>query len=293
MPLNQEKAITRSIPFVKMEGIGNDYVYINDSNEEIDNLPQLAKNISNRHFGVGSDGLIAIRPSEKADFYMRMFNLDGSEGKMCGNGIRCFAKLIHDEGLSDKKTLTIETLSGIKTVELLFDETDEVTGARVDMGKPSLNNSEIPIDSDQEQWLAYPLTIADHQYKVTGVSMGNPHIVTYLDEIKNLDLTEIGPLFEYHQQFPEQINTEFIKVISPTELDMRVWERGSGETLACGTGACAAVVSSILNELTENKVSVNLLGGRLVIEWDRDKTGKIFMEGPARTTFKGEYYLKE
>lgn len=280
------------IPFYKMEGAGNDYIYINDIEEKLPDLSNLAIKISNRHHAIGSDGLIVVRSSKKADFMMRMFNVDGSEGKMCGNGIRCLAKFVYDNHLTGKTSLEIETLSGIKQVELIRDEaTNEVTRAIVDMGPPILQNSKIPIHSTEKHWLNHSLEVNDEKYKVTSVSMGNPHVVTYMDEIHHLDLSSIGPHFEHHPQFPEQMNTEFIKVVSLTELDMRVWERGSGETLACGTGACAAVVASVLNQSTDNQVTVNLLGGQLDIHWDRENSGHLFMEGPVNTTFKGTYFF--
>lgn len=279
------------IPFVKMEGLGNDYVYINDLNEALPHLAELAIEVSERHFGIGSDGLIVIRPSKKADFMMRMFNLDGSEGRMCGNGIRCFAKLVHDLGLTTKSIISIETLSGIKTIRLLIDElTEEVSGATVAMGVPILENKEIPIVSAEHTWLSQRIEIESTPYVVTGVSMGNPHIVTYVDNLEIIDLPKIGALFERHAYFPEQVNTEFVELVSPTEINMRVWERGSGETLACGTGACAAVVASILNKLTESKVKVNLLGGQLDIYWDQEGTGQVYMTGPARISFAGRFF---
>lgn len=279
------------IPFVKMEGLGNDYVYINDLNEALPHLAELAIEVSERHFGIGSDGLIVIRPSKKADFMMRMFNLDGSEGRMCGNGIRCFAKLVHDLGLTTKSIISIETLSGIKTIRLLIDElTEEVSGATVAMGVPILENKEIPIVSAEHTWLSQRIEIESTPYVVTGVSMGNPHIVTYVDNLEIIDLPKIGALFERHAYFPEQVNTEFVELVSPTEINMRVWERGSGETLACGTGACAAVVANILNKLTESKVKVNLLGGQLDIYWDQEGTGQVYMTGPARISFAGRFF---
>lgn len=279
------------IPFVKMEGLGNDYVYINDLNEELPNLSDLAVELSERHFGIGSDGLIVIHPSEKADFMMRMFNLDGSEGRMCGNGLRCFAKLVFDLGLITQSTFNIETLSGIKTILLIQDQTTgEVLGTKVAMGIPVLMNKDIPILSTEPSWTAYPLEIESNDYLVTGVSMGNPHIVTYVDDLEPLDLPTIGPLFEHHSCFPEKVNTEFIQVVSPTEITMRVWERGSGETLACGTGACAAVVASVINQLTEPKVKVNLLGGELEVYWDQSGSGQVYMTGPARISFTGRFY---
>lgn len=279
------------IKFTKMEGIGNDYVYINDLNEQIPDLGALAIEMSERHFGIGSDGIIVLRHSDQADFKMRMFNLDGSEGRMCGNGIRCLAKFIYDSDLFGGTDIAIETLSGIKKIQLLKDEvTGEVIGARVNMGRPMIQAGLIPIQTDQAEWINHPLQVDGVDYHVTGVSMGNPHIVIYDDQMDELDLTELGPKFEYHPLFPERMNTEFVQVISKNEVSMRVWERGSGETLACGTGACAVVVASVLNNKTSNQVKVNLLGGQLNIFWDRDGSGDIYMEGPARTSFTGHYH---
>ena len=283
--------------FTKMEGLGNDYVYVDDLAEELTDLNHLAQLVSDRHFGIGSDGLIVVRPSQKADFKMRMFNADGSEGKMCGNGIRCFSKFVHDQGLipSDVDQLTIETLSGIKVIDLIRDDSQAVVAARVNMGAPLVKASDIPITTTEEKWIDYPLSVGDQLYHMTGVSMGNPHIVTYINAIEtlnNLPLAELGPLFEHHDSFPERINTEFVVVNDRNELTMRVWERGSGETLACGTGACATVVSSVLNKLTDHRVTVHLLGGDLTIEWDKDGSNDVFMTGPATTVFTGTYHIE-
>lgn len=280
----------KAIPFTKMEGIGNDYVYINDLKEEIEDLAELAIQVSERHFGIGSDGLIVLRPSNKADFQMWMFNLDGSEGRMCGNGIRCLAKFIYDNGLWDQESIEIETLSGVKTVQLIFNDQGEVTGARVNMGQAIIDTALIPITVEEDQWINQAITIAGQAYQVTGVSMGNPHLVIFQENIKDLDLQALGPRFEYDTRFPEQINTEFAHVHNQQEISMRVWERGSGETLACGTGACAVAVAGVLNGLTEETVKVNLLGGTLTITWDRSDTGHVYMEGPARTSFTGHYF---
>ncbi|UUX35041.1 diaminopimelate epimerase [Fundicoccus culcitae] len=280
----------RSIPFTKMEGAGNDYVYINDLDGTIPNLSELAIEMSRPHFGVGSDGLIALQPSSEADFKMRMFNADGSEGRMCGNGIRCLAAFAYENSLTDKTNLTIETLSGVKTVQLMMNSTDNIIAARVDMGKPILNTQLIPINTSATQWLNQDFVVNDETYQVTAVSMGNPHLVIYQEGIDELDLPEVGPFFENHPLFPEKMNTEFVEVISPNEVRMRVWERGSGETLACGTGACAVAVASVLNGLTATKVVVHLKGGQLNIEWDRENTGNVFMEGAVRTIFTGEYF---
>ena len=280
----------QGIPFTKMEGLGNDYIYINDLAENLSNLADLAVEMSERHYGIGSDGIIVLRPSSIADFKMRMFNLDGSEGKMCGNGIRCLAKFIYDQHLWSDKHLTIETLSGVKQVELIFNQSGQVTGARVNMGQPILENSLIPVQTKEANWLQHPFTLENTTYQVTAVSMGNPHLVIFHPEISQLDLQSLGPKFEHHECFPEKINTEFAEIIRSDEINMRVWERGSGETLACGTGACAVAVASILNGFTDNTVTVNLLGGSLIITWDTSTSGDVYMEGPARTRFSGSYY---
>ena len=252
--------------FTKMHGIGNDYVYVNCFQEKVDNPSEVAKFVSDRHFGVGSDGLILIKPSQIADCEMDMYNLDGSQGAMCGNGIRCVAKYVYDYGIVPKTTLRIATKSGIKELNLT-----------VENGKVS-------------QAVNQPIKVNGHTYYFTGVSMGNPHAVVYLDDVDNLDIEKIGPAFEKHPVFPDRVNTEFVKVIDRKTLKMRVWERGSGETLACGTGACAVAVSSILNNLTGEEVTVKLLGGDLKIHWDRLEN-LVYMTGPATTVFDGEITL--
>ncbi len=277
--------------FTKMQGCGNDYVYMDCTKTDIENEGALAMKVSDRHFGIGSDGLILIRNSEVADFRMSMYNADGSEGKMCGNGIRCVGKYIYDHGLSDKTTLTVETLSGIKTLELNVED-GKVLTVRVDMGKPAILAEHIPAIpiAGKEQIIHEPLTVGDDFYYITCVSMGNPHCITFLPEIKDLDLEKIGPGFENHPMFPERVNTEFVKVISRTEIDMRVWERGSGETFACGTGACASAIACILNGLTEDAMIVHLLGGDLLIEYDKE-LDTVFMTGPAVEVFEGELFV--
>ena len=240
--------------FTKMHGIGNDYVYVNCFQEKVDNPSEVAKFVSDRHFGVGSDGLILIKPSQIADCEMDMYNLDGSQGAMCGNGIRCVAKYVYDYGIVPKTTLRIATKSGIKELNLTV-ENGKVSLVRVNMGSPILEASKIPVVSDQSQAVNQPIKVNGHTYYFTGVSMGNPHAVVYLDDVDNLDIEKIGPAFEKHPVFPDRVNTEFVKVIDRKTLKMRVWERGSGETLACGTGACAVAVSSILNNLTGEKVT--------------------------------------
>ena len=271
--------------FTKMHGLGNDYVYVNCFEEKIDNPPAVARFVSDRHFGIGSDGLIMINPSKTADFEMEMYNADGSRGEMCGNGIRCVAKYVYDYGLTDKTQISVETLGGIKYLDLTVED-GKVSLVKVDMGKPELEADLIPIISEREQVIDEPIEVDGKEYHMTGVSMGNPHAVIYVDDVKGLDLEKIGPKFENHERFPKRINTEFVHCIDRQTVEMRVWERGSGETLACGTGACAVAVSSILNNLTDTQVTVKLLGGDLQIEWDREKD-RVFMTGPATVVFDG------
>ena len=277
--------------FTKMHGLGNDYVYVNCFEEKIDNPPAVARFVSDRHFGIGSDGLIMINPSKVADFEMEMYNADGSRGEMCGNGIRCVAKYVYDYGLTDKTQISVETLGGIKYLDLTVED-GKVTLVKVDMGKPELKAELIPIVSDNEHVLDEPIEVDGKEYRMTGVSMGNPHTVIYVDDVKNLDLETIGPKFENHERFPKRINTEFVRCIDRHTVEMRVWERGSGETLACGTGACAVAVASILNNLTDTQVTVKLLGGDLQIEWDKEKD-RVFMTGPATVVFDGVIDITE
>ena len=277
--------------FTKMHGFGNDYVYVNCFEEKIDNPPAVARFVSDRHFGIGSDGLIMINPSKTADFEMEMYNADGSRGEMCGNGIRCVAKYVYDYGLTDKTQISVETLGGIKYLDLTIED-GKVSLVKVDMGKPKLEADLIPIISEREQVIDEPIEVDGKEYHMTGVSMGNPHAVIYVDDVKGLDLEKIGPKFENHERFPKRINTEFVHCIDRQTVEMRVWERGSGETLACGTGACAVAVSSILNNLTDTQVTVKLLGGDLQIEWDREKD-RVFMTGPATVVFDGVIDITE
>jgi diaminopimelate epimerase len=274
------------VKFTKMHGIGNDYVYVNCFKESIKNPSELSKFLSHRHFGIGSDGLILICPSEKCDFKMVMFNADGSEGKMCGNGIRCVGKYVYDYALTDKTEITVETLSGIKNLTL-FVENNKVYYVRVDMGEPILTPKSIPLDSDKDLYINEPINIDNTIYNITAVSMGNPHAVTYVDDVMNFPLHIEGPKFESNELFPERVNTEFVQIIDRTHLKMRVWERGSGETYACGTGSCATLVSSVLNNLSERKVTIHLLGGDLNIEWN-EQDNHIYMTGPATVVFDGE-----
>ena len=274
--------------FTKMQGLGNDYVYVNCFKEKIDNPPELARRISDRHFGVGSDGLIMINPSDKADFEMEMYNADGSRGEMCGNGIRCVAKYVYDYGLTDKTHISVETLGGIKYLDLTVEE-GKVKMVKVDMGKPELEPLKIPVKASGDKAVDEPILVGGNEYRMTCVSMGNPHAVIFIGcDVREFPLEEIGPKFENHERFPNRVNTEFVRVIDRRTAEMRVWERGSGETLACGTGACAVAVACALNGFTEDEVTVRLLGGDLQIRWDREKD-TVFMTGPAEVVFDGEW----
>ncbi len=272
--------------FTKMNGIGNDYVYVNCFEEKIENPSEVAIKISNRNYAVGSDGLIMINPSKVADCEMEMYNADGSRSEMCGNGIRCVGKYIYDYGLTDKTRVSVETLAGIKYLDLTV-ENGKVTLVKVDMGSPELMPANIPVVAEGDSVINAPIMVDGKEYRMTAVSMGNPHAVVYMDDIKNLEIEKIGPKFENHERFPRRVNTEFVRVIDRNTVEMRVWERGSGETMACGTGACAVAVACILNGLTEDKVTVKLLGGDLFIEWDRE-ADKVYMTGPAAVSFEGE-----
>lgn len=274
--------------FTKMQGIGNDYVYVNCLKEKIENPSELAKKISDRHFGVGSDGLIMINPSDKADFEMEMYNADGSRGEMCGNGIRCVAKYVYDYELTDKTSISIETLAGIKYLDLTVED-GKVVLVKVDMGKPIFSPEQIPVVSQRETVVDEPIDIDGQEYRMTCVSMGNPHAVVFIDQdVSEFPLEEIGVKFENHERFPKRVNTEFVNIIDRHTAQMRVWERGSGETLACGTGACAVAVACVLNGLTEEEVTVKLLGGDLQIKWDKEKD-TVYMTGPAEVVFDGEW----
>lgn len=277
--------------FTKMHGIGNDYVYVNCFEETVTDPAAVARFVSDRHFGIGSDGLILIKPSDKADCEMDMYNLDGSQGAMCGNGIRCVAKYAYDYGIVDKTNITVDTKSGIKHLDLTV-ENGKVSRVKVNMGTPILTAPLIPVVSETEQVIDAPLMVDGTEYHITAVSMGNPHAIVYMDEIDHLDIEKIGPFFENHVFFPDRVNTEFVKVLDEHTLQMRVWERGSGETLACGTGACAVAVASILNGYVDAQqpVTVKLLGGDLQIFWDRQEN-LVYMTGPATTVFDGEIDL--
>lgn len=275
--------------FTKMHGCGNDYVYINCFEETVKNPEEAAKIVSDRHYGIGSDGLILICPSDKADFRMAMYNLDGSEGKMCGNGVRCIAKYVYDHHLTDKTRISLETLGGIKYLDLNI-KNGKVETVVVDMGEPVLTPEDIPVAVSSDRAVNIPLEVDGKVWYMTCISMGNPHAVVFVDNTKDLDLEKIGPKFEKHPIFPEQVNTEFVHVIDRHTVDMRVWERGSGETLACGTGACATAMACILNHMTDDEVLIHLLGGDLLIRYDRE-TNHIFMTGPAAEVFSGEIDL--
>ena len=274
--------------FTKMHGIGNDYVYVDGSKEHVEDPSGLSVRVSDRHTGIGSDGLILINPSDCADFEMEMYNADGSRGRMCGNGIRCVGKYVYDHGLTDRKKLKIETLSGIRTLELFTGEDGLVSSVKVDMGIPELEPEKIPASFPGEAVIGVPLEIGGRVFSVTCVSMGNPHCVVFPDEdIRESGPEVYGPLFEHADVFPDRINTEFINVADRSRLRMRVWERGSGETMACGTGACAAAVAAALNGYADRKVTVSLLGGDLQIEWS-EEDGHVYMTGPAEEVFEGE-----
>lgn len=272
--------------FTKMEGIGNDYVYINCFTETVENPESLAVAMSDRHFGIGGDGIILIKPSDKADFTMDMYNADGSRSEMCGNGIRCVGKYVYDYGLTDKTSIAIETLAGIKYLDLTV-ENGKVSMVTVDMGEPVLEAALVPVKSENEQVIDEKITVAGTDYHMTCVSVGNPHAVMFVEDTDTFPLETVGPLFEHHERFPNRVNAEFVQVLDRKTVKMRVWERGTGETLACGTGSCATVVACILNHKTDDEVTVKLLGGDLIIRYDR-QNNKIYMTGPAKVVFDGE-----
>ncbi len=267
----------------KMHGIGNDYIYVNCFEEEVKDPSRAARELSDRHFWVGSDGLVLIKPSKTADFEMDMYNSDGSRAEMCGNAIRCVGKYVYDNHMTDKTNITVSTGAGIKVLEL-FVEDGEVKSVRVDMGEPILKPEDIPCLYEGETAVSRPITVGGREYKVTCVSMGNPHAVVYMEDIDSLEIEKIGPLFENHEMFPRKINTEFLRVTDRKNIKMRVWERGAGETQACGTGACASAVASVLNGKTDRSVTLHLRGGSLEIEWD-EATNHVFMTGEAKKVF--------
>ena len=277
--------------FTKMHGCGNDYIYVDGAKEILtpQEKPEVVRRLSDRHFGIGGDGVIFINPSKEADFEMEMYNMDGSRAEMCGNGIRCVAKFVYDKGLTDKTSISVISCGKIKYLTLSI-ENGKVSTVRVNMGSPILKAKDIPVISDKEEVIGDEIEVAGETYKMTCVSMGNPHAVVFVDEVAGLPLEKIGPLFENHVRFPKRVNTEFVKVLDENTVEMRVWERGTGETLACGTGACATVVACVLNGLTKEQVTVKLLGGNLQIQWDRE-SNLVYMTGPATTVFEGEILI--
>lgn len=275
--------------FTKMEGLGNDYVYVNCFEETVDNPQAVAIKVSDRHFGIGSDGLILIKPSNIADFCMDMYNADGSRSEMCGNGIRCVAKYVYDYGLTDKTSISVETLAGIKYLDLQIAD-GKVKMVTVNMGAPELIPEKIPVKSEKDILVNEPIEVDGKVYNMTCVSMGNPHCVVFVEDTENFPLEKVGPKFESHECFPNRVNAEFIQILDRKTVNMRVWERGSGETLACGTGACASTVACILNNLTEEEITLHLLGGDLLVRWDREEN-LVYMTGPAKVVFDGEISL--
>ncbi len=287
------------IRFTKMHGCGNDYVYVNGFKEKIpqDKKEKLVRRLSDRHFGVGGDGVIFINPApeteggEPADFEMEMYNADGTRAEMCGNGIRCVAKYVYDKGLTDQTAIRIVSCGRVKPLELAIED-GRAVGVKVNMGRPVLRAEEIPVVSDHEEVIAEEIRVGGEVYQMTCVSMGNPHAVVFVEDVDGLKLEAIGPEFENHIRFPRRINTEFVRVLDRETVQMRVWERGTGETLACGTGACAAAVACVLNGLTQEEVTVKLLGGELRIRWDREED-LVYMTGPAETVFEGEMEISQ
>ncbi|MEM1483814.1 diaminopimelate epimerase [Oscillospiraceae bacterium PP1C4] len=278
------------VHFTKMHGLGNDYVYVNCLEHKLKHPNRVSEFVSDRHFGIGSDGLVLICPSDKADFEMRMFNADGSEGNMCGNAIRCVGKYVYDNKLTDKTQLRIDTKSGVKTLSLAVEE-DRVVFVEVDMGEALTRSRQIPVETDYPDFISQPMLVHGEVYLVTCVSMGNPHAVIFCEDVDSMDLEVIGPLFEHHEKFPERINTEFVELIDRCTLKMRVWERGSGETFACGTGACASVVAAVINAHCDlgSEVTVRLRGGELKITYLEDHT--VLMKGPATHVYDGVIHI--
>lgn len=274
--------------FTKMHGCGNDYIYVDGAKEQIrqEQKPEVVRRLSDRHFGIGGDGVIFINPSSEADFEMEMYNMDGSRAEMCGNGIRCVAKFVYDKGLTEKTSISIVSCGKVKYLDLHVED-GKVSTVKVNMGSPILKAADIPVVSDREEVVGDRIEVDGKAYEMTCVSMGNPHAVIFMDDVSSLPLEKIGPSFENHARFPKRINTEFVKVLDEENVEMRVWERGTGETLACGTGACAVAVACVLNGLTKEKVTVKLLGGSLQIQWDRE-ANLVYMTGPAATVFEGE-----
>lgn len=287
-----------NMKFTKMHGCGNDYVYVDGKSEKIsqEKKSELAVKVSDRHFGIGSDGLIFINPVEDAsvDFEMEMYNADGSRSEMCGNGIRCVAKYVYDKGLTTKKNLTIVSAGKKKFIDLTVGDDGMVSSVKVDMGEPILTPKDIPVKASGDIVINQPITVDGKIWHMTCVSMGNPHAVVFLPEdmsLEDFDIEKIGPKFENHEFFPRRVNTEFVKIDDKNNVHMRVWERGTGETLACGTGCCATGVACVLNKLTDNDVTVHVLGGEVKVSWNGELTSPVIMEGPATTVFEGEIDL--
>lgn len=272
--------------FTKMHGCGNDYVYVNGFTEKVSDKPKAVVALSDRHFGIGSDGVIFINPSQQADFEMEMYNADGTRAEMCGNGIRCVGKYVYDHGMTDKTSITVESFGKVKYLDLTV-ENGKVIKVKVNMGKPELTAKDVPVVSVHEQVIDEEIIVKEKSYRMTCVSMGNPHAVVFMDDVEHLAIEEIGPYFENHERFPNRTNTEFVQVIDDSHVKMRVWERGTGETLACGTGCCATAVACVLNRLTGAHVTVQVLGGEIEIYWDQ-KENLVYMTGPAVTVFEGE-----
>lgn len=272
--------------FTKMHGCGNDYVYVNGFTEKVADKPKAVVALSDRHFGIGSDGVIFINPSQQADFEMEMYNADGTRAEMCGNGIRCVGKYVYDHGMTDKTSITVESFGKVKYLDLTV-ENGKVVKVKVNMGKPELTAKDVPVVSVHEQVIDEEIIVKGKSYRMTCVSMGNPHAVVFMDDVEHLAIEEIGPYFENHERFPNRTNTEFVQVIDNSHVKMRVWERGTGETLACGTGCCATAVACVLNRLTGAHVTVQVLGGEIEIYWDQ-KENLVYMTGPAVTVFEGE-----
>lgn len=272
--------------FTKMHGCGNDYVYVNGFTEKVADKPKAVVALSDRHFGIGSDGVIFINPSQQADFEMEMYNADGTRAEMCGNGIRCVGKYVYDHGMTDKTSITVESFGKVKYLDLTV-ENGKVVKVKVNMGKPELTAKDVPVVSVHEQVINEEIIVKEKSYRMTCVSMGNPHAVVFMDDVEHLAIEEIGPYFENHERFPNRTNTEFVQVIDDSHVKMRVWERGTGETLACGTGCCATAVACVLNRLTGAHVTVQVLGGEIEIYWDQ-KENLVYMTGPAVTVFEGE-----
>ena len=277
--------------FTKMQGCGNDYVYVNGFTEKIKDKPAFVRAVSDRHFGVGGDGAIFINPSDVADFEMEMYNADGSRSEMCGNGIRCVAKFVYDKGMTNQEHISIVSAGQIKYLDLDVKE-GKVANVKVNMGAPILRAKDVPVISTMEESVDEPIVVQGKEYRMTCVSMGNPHAIVFMDDVANLEIEKIGPYFENHEVFPNRTNTEFVEIVNRNRVNMRVWERGTGETLACGTGCCATVVACVLNGLTDTTVTVKVLGGEILIEWDRE-ANLVYMTGPATTVFEGEFPWEE